>query len=157
METQQSHYTSTKQAWMSLCHQWNIRDPRRRRILYVNEKDQVPLTVIIVAPRGPDWTAEWSPAGLVKGMDSVPVLMPNPNCTMPDDMAHLSAICLRAEVKRDRALLAKWQTAQYITHQLGDSLLGCKGPNLCRALFNWHSYGVMPLCHPQTQRGENWI
>lgn len=108
---------------MSLHPQWNHRGPRRQRILLVNEEDQVPLTVIIVAPKGPDWATVWSPVGSVQGTDNVPILMPNPNCTMPEDMAHLSAICLWAKVKRDRAPLAKWQTAQYITHLLGDSLL----------------------------------
>lgn len=106
----------------------------------------------IVAPKGPVWATVWSPVGSVQGTDSVPIPMPNPNCTMPEDMAHLSAICLQAKVKRDRAPLAKWQTAQYITHLLGDSLLGCKGPNLCRALFNRHGYDVMPPCHPRRRK-----
>ncbi|GAA6091125.1 uncharacterized [Tachysurus ichikawai] len=43
--------------------------------------------------------------------------------------AHLSAICRLATAKGDKALLAKRQTGQYITHLLRESLQGQEGPN----------------------------
>ncbi|KAL6479931.1 hypothetical protein MHYP_G00109640 [Metynnis hypsauchen] len=49
--------------------------------------------------------------------------------TLPKYAAHLSAICRPATAKGDKALLAKRQTGQYITHLLGDSLPGREGPN----------------------------
>lgn len=50
----------------------------------VNEVDQVPHTVVIVAQRGPDLVIVWSPVGRT---ENVPIPVPKQHLSMPTDMA----------------------------------------------------------------------